>query len=355
MPSRLSPDIKKALLVVILGTVYFITCFSLLYIVYKHYNYELVPGDLGHYLALADNPLRNEVVNPFKYRILTPSIVHVIAQIGPEYNSQISKGFTPHERRILFWFCFVNYAFLCGAAALTAHLCAFSFGLPWWAAVTGGYLLLCAFPSVVTSIMPSTDAGAVFFILLSFQSLRARRHIWFTVALFGGVLQKETVGIVIFGILILEQIQSPRPLLFWFAVFGAATAMHLVFKTVAPASGFEYYYDGRVILNNFISAFNPATYTPTVLRHNLLSNLSVIVAAMVHLLFWIKGVAPIAFPFRWLLLLPYLFFFGISFVDGNNVMRVVYLASPFAVGYQVTILHRLWQQLTITQFVTNLA
>lgn len=330
---------------VVLCFVYALSCFSFVYFVYKHHNFDLVPGDHGPYMDMAARPFVNDVGNPYKYRVLTPAIAHAVAHVIPGYHTPTTTDSTTIDRRLLLAFCLVNFAFLCAAAAIIAYLLARHFALPWWASVCGGFLSMCAFPSVVTAIVPATDAGALFFCALAYLAFAGKHRALFACSVVLGVLQKETVGVVVLGFLVIDAIAERRIHPYWFAMWALSVAMHIAYKALVPSPGFEEYYQPGAIVSNALSVLNPSTYTGTVLRHNVLSNAPLIAAGLAHAVLRARGGAPLAFPVRYLWLIPYLFVFGMAFVPPNNVMRLMALAGLFTVGYQVAVLGRVWEML----------
>lgn len=191
-------------------------------------------GDTGQYILMSQGTPLEQIVKPFRYRVLTPYLTRLV----PLPPAGLLRYFDLNpDRLIAYRFGMVNLLGLALCGLLLIQLCAaFSFEAPW--GLLGALLFYTSFTVVNGAGAPMADAWAYAFIVLGLLAAVRGSLPWLFVACLVGMFAKETTLMLVPAVLLLAD--APGVKLKKLAALVPGIALYLVFRHAVSAGGYSF-------------------------------------------------------------------------------------------------------------------
>jgi hypothetical protein len=349
-----NPSSTRALLARVL-LLNLLLVYPVLYLEYKHFNPALTPMDIPGYLSMVEAGPAS-VGPPYRYRVVAPLAVRAMRPL-PAYDIPVAFGTDPVAKRDFFHFLLLNTAL----TVLTSGLVfvwlkdKLGSGFAW----LGSLLYLFSFYTVVTNLIPMTDASCHLALMACLLLFERRKPLWFALACLIGVFTKETLLVVLFPWIAVRAFADGRdgrgPGAWRYLAYAlpAAAAYATVTRLFPAPSEFAYYSPG-FLLGNLLHAFNPARYDVHMVFQIFLAHVPLLVCLAIYAcLRWRGGrgagsheaaprstPAPAFVPELWVFF--FLIWLGMAMDLGNNTGRVAFMAFPAIVWFEARVIEAVW-------------
>lgn len=296
-------------------------------------------NDFAEYSLMVEAPLQNEAPAPFAYRILTPALGSALHSVGLYYDSPdrpYTTGLQSYNGKsysssVLSALIFANFLLLVLGAFILTETMLLAEGTrrmqnAEFLAIAVSALIFLSLSSVVHGMGGLTEGGSLFFVSLLLHLNRRRWFAVFAVVTLLSVLQRELIPIIL-GTYIAStafltggraELRARMP---YIVACIVAFGLYLVLRKVIPIEGNAHQMTAGAYLSNIL-AFRPSKQFlfQGVLANNLVWGL-LLFGVFFHRERW-KLFVPFA------LVVAMLTFLGIGANIGNNLARILNLATP---------------------------
>jgi|GEM_PF-2770462 len=307
--------------------------FPLFYTTYKQYDEKVTPWDTRFYMAIVEDGAASQDP-PFRYRVLTSWVVAAMRPL-PGYDIPIDFTDDPVAKRDFFHFVMLN-------GLLTVLTSALLF--VWlrrrvepayaWA---GSVMYLFSFYTIICGFIPMADPACHLGFLAGVFAFEARKPLWFALACLIVTFAKDAGLIALLGWVVAHSLRERRNLVYllWGApALAAWYAAHKLF----PGPLVYTYYDSTFLLGNLFAAFRPSAYGLTGLFQVILAQLPFIAALCGWLWLRVHDASVRRFWEPGLLLVPGLWWLGMTIDIWTNTGRLIFMAFPVMILFQVRVL-----------------
>jgi len=211
-------------------------------------------GDVGQYVRIYQGVPLQQIVRPFRYRVLTPWM----ARLVPAAPQSLLRYFDmSEEKEVKYHFGIVNLVALAVAGFLLVMLCE-SLGFGTRDGLLAAFLYYTSFPVINTGGTPMVDAWAHAFLLLGLVAVLRGAHPWLFVASLFGMLAKETTLLLVPAVLILHEPARSKATKLLALLPGVL--VYAVFRFVLYPGGYGAPSDTATALSNLVYRLNHGPY-----------------------------------------------------------------------------------------------
>lgn len=338
-----SRDLKTLLFVFVCNV---LICYSLMYSSYKRHDLSTQPYDSAPYLSLAKNPIVNNEINPFRYRILTPILVKASSYFLPFYNPSINSKLSETDKQYFFTYHVVNFLFLMSSSVLFFYFFWSIFKTNFVLSYIGCMLYILSFYNIISTLSVSVDGGTYFFIILGLISYYKQQRWLLLIISLLGVFQKETVVLILIIFLFLESIKARKFLIEFLYVMPSVLA-YQIFKFISPPPNNPWHFFNPIEwVNYFMDYIVGTSFTTHFFFHVFLANLFIIIAIILHLLLKVQNIK-INFPIHLMYIIPILLILGMMIGIENNTGRIISFAAPISILYFLKVIEPIFEKLEL--------
>ncbi|MDA9027772.1 hypothetical protein N9I12_03155 [Gammaproteobacteria bacterium] len=305
-------------------------------------------SDFSRYYQMTLNPFDYFVESPFAYRMFVPVIAHFIYESGLFYESSLtpykdyylSQGGIDYEPSILSAIIFTNYIFLALAAFFSYKSIKVIFAqsnhtdhiMP----VMLSSLIFLSFSTNVHGYAGLTEGGSHFLVsLLCYLALK-NHLILFSLICISSILCRELIPLVLTVYVVLASAQKRRS---YFIIISALAFMtYFALRSYFQIPGAEYQTD----LNSLISNLLTFSLTKPFFMQAILANNITIFVGLLAIYTGGKHLKPFV---PYVIIIVILSVLGIATGLGNNLGRILNIATPILVICLAEMICRLRPQL----------
>ncbi|MFM2075067.1 MAG: hypothetical protein RJB34_1372 [Pseudomonadota bacterium] len=287
-------------------------------------------NDFEQYYKMTLTPLDNDAPSPFGYRLFTPTVASYVLKSGLYYNSKINPykehylnhNDVTYDPTVLGALIFTNYIFFSFAAFFIYKIFSIilekkipinqivSLGAP--------FLLFLSFSTVAHGYTGLTEGGTLFFIAMLCYFYLSKQFILFLIAAFCSILQRELIPFILLIYIISDEPQ--KNIKFIMASFFAFL-MYFVFRSQVVLEGNENQTQLLSMLDHITNfKIDKEFLMQAVLANNLI--------LYVTLLCFVLPFRNLKYFIPFLTVSLSLFLLGIATGIGNNVGRILNMATP---------------------------
>ncbi len=294
--------------------------------------------DTPAYMTMVDQG-PGSVEPPYRYRFI-PTVAVNVMRLLPGYDIPIAFTEDTVAKKDFFHFVVLNFLLTVATSVLVFSYLSPKFGVA--PAYLGSLLYLFSFYSIVTNIIPMTDAACHLAIITSLILFEKKQPLWFALCCLVGVFTKETLLIVLGLWIVLQGFQSRRSL--WYLAYMLPGAMAYGVAThLFPALSQSAYYHSDFLLGNIYKAFSLREYDRHLIFQIFLAQtpLFAAVVSYIGLKFCQGNVCQGNEDLKLnkeLWLFPFLIWLGLTMGIGNNAGRIAFMAFPAVIQFEVMIL-----------------
>lgn len=191
--------IKKNIFVILLLISTAISTFYWSISIFRDYDENTT--DIVQYKLLVHAPLKNQVLAPYAYRLLTPKLVYLLDQIQTPLFS--SSKHNIKKDPIAIQFAFINLFFTM-FTSITLYFFLLNFQLEKVFSFLGSLLYLTSYYVITWNYLPLVDASGHFFLILGLLFVVKRRYVSLLICVLIGMWAKETTGLLLIAALLVD-------------------------------------------------------------------------------------------------------------------------------------------------------
>jgi hypothetical protein len=288
-------------------------------------------NDFRHYSVMVELPFSNDVRAPFGYRIVTPTLAHVVWRSGVFYQPST----TPFKDKFLVYqgvkyssdilnaLIFTNFFLLVAAAffliaSLKGSAADRDQRLSPIAETMLGSMVFLSFSTVVFGFAGITEGGTLFFVSLLLYLHRAQMLGWFFVVILVSAFQRELISVVMFVYLVTLGARENRSYL---AAALLSFSVYLIARSWIALPGHE---DQLQLSSYFENVQNFSVDRDFFLQVIIAQNL--VWAFLIILFFWQRESLPAFIPY--FSVIAVLLTLSIGADIGPNAGRILNIALP---------------------------
>jgi hypothetical protein len=307
--------------------------FPLFYTTYKQYDEKVTPWDTRFYMGIVESgPLSQDP--PFRFRILTALAVNAMRPL-PGYDIPIDFSDDPVAKRDFFHFVILNgFLTVLTSALLFVWLRRrITAGYAW----AGSVMYLFSFYTIICGFIPMADPASQLGLLAGIFAFEARKPLWFALACLIVTFAKDAGLIALLAWVLAYSLRDRRNLVYLLWGAPAVAAWYAAHK-LFPGPLIYTYYSSSFLFGNLFAAFRPSSYGLTGFLQVVLAQLPFIAAVAGWLWLRVRGAAVREFLEPGLLLVPALWWLGMTIDIWTNTGRLIFMAFPAMMLFQVRVL-----------------
>jgi hypothetical protein len=322
--------------------------FPVAYQSYKQYDVHVAAWDVNEYMGMVEHGSAQSVL-PFRFRLLSSWVVSAMRPL-PGYDVAVDFTTDPALKRDFFHFVLLTSLLsVLVSALLFVHL---RRKVPAGYAWMGSMLYLFSFYTVSCGFIPMADAACHLAILSGVMAFERRRPVLLGLICLVGAFAKETSVIVLISWIAAHGLFDRRKLWYLLAVAPALTLYLILHRYFPGPLEYNYYRPGFMITNVF-AVFRPSAYGITGLFHVILAQLTLLAAGAAWLWMRLRGGSfagmRVAYGDPALLLIPFLWWLGMTMDLFNNTGRFIFMAFPAIVLFEARVVREIVERSGITR------
>lgn len=287
--------------------------------------------DFTNYYEMTVNPYDNDAISPHAYRVLTTTIAHYIYRSGFFYESSL----TPYKDNYLIYqdivydpsvlsaLIFTNYIFL----ALAAFCIYLSVTLKIAQTDIKGRLIAIGLPALLFLSLSTnvhgyaglTEGATMFGVSLLCYLALANRLIPYLIICVLSITQRELIPLILF--LYISSISRQERKFYFMAASGVAFALYFLLRSYLQIPGNE----GQTQFSTLLSNIFSFSLDKDFIFQAILANNIPIFVLIISVCIGFRDFKPFI-PF--VVVATVLFILGIATGIGNNVGRIINMATP---------------------------
>ncbi len=291
-------------------------------------------NDFEQYYQMTLYPFDNNALSPWAYRVMLPSIAHLIYKFGlfyepnrtPYKDNYLSFDGIDYEPSVLSAIIFTNYIFLAFAAFFIYKSIKIMFDQ---ASLRDGLtpvilpsLIFLSLSTTVHGYAGLTEGGTFFLVSFLIYLVLKNNLFLFSLMCFASILCRELIPLVLFVYILFSSVHERR---LKFLIFAAlAFIFYFIMKSYLQIPGNESQTDFPSLIANILTF----SVTKEFFMQAILANNIPIFVVLLAISNGFKNLKPFL-PFIAVIII--LTFLGIAAGIGNNVGRILNIATPLLI------------------------
>jgi hypothetical protein len=291
-------------------------------------------NDFEEYSKMVEKPFDNDAISPFAYRVLTPTLAHLIHKSGLYFQSKSPTPFqdkfsvnngTVYQASVLQSMIFTNFIFIMLACMVLAamvrkSLLGFNNDVVMLLQVFIPMLLMLSLSTIRDGLAGINEGGGLFFITLMLYSIRSRNLVLFVLVAFLSIFQRE-IASIIFLVYIISMGSVKQNKYYALACLGAFATYLIIKLFIYPIAGWDQQTNIFAMIQNFLKLDRDF------IKHLIFGN-NILYALFFLAIFMGKRISNLKLFTPYLLTIIFVILLSAAQGIGNSIDRTINLILP---------------------------